>query len=69
MPVPYLRLLLLHPQDPRGDLDCGQSLGVVASGGRDVCNHGGATVHVPQGLSQQHRELALPAKHSELRLH
>lgn len=67
--VPYLSLLLLHPQDSRCDLDGGQGLRVATSCSRDVRDHGGATVHVPQRLPQKHGELALPAKQSGLRLH
>lgn len=63
-PAPYLRLLFLHPQDPRGDLDGGQGFRVAAGRGRDVRDHGGAAVHVPQGLAQQHGELAVPAGQS-----
>lgn len=59
--APYLRLLLLHPQDPGGDLDGGQRLRVAGGRGRDVRDHGGAAVQVAQRLPQQHGELALPA--------
>lgn len=67
--TPYLSLLLLHPQDSGCNLDCGQGLRIAASCGGDVRDHGGAAVHIPQRLSQEHGELALPAKQSGLGMH
>ena len=56
----YFGFLLLHPQDSRGDLQGGQSLGEVARRGGDVSDHGGPAVHVAQRLPQKHGQLAVP---------
>lgn len=59
----YFCLLLLHPENPRCNLDGGQRLGEVTRRGGDVGDHGGAAVHVAQRLAQQHGQLAVSAAH------
>lgn len=46
--------------DAGRQLHCGQRLHVVGGGVRDVGNHGGSTVDVTEGLSEQHGELTVP---------
>lgn len=56
----YLGFLLPHAVDAGGQLDGVERVGVVGGGVRDVGDHGGPAVDVPQGLPQQHGQLAVP---------
>ena len=56
----YLRLLLPHAVDAGGQLDGVEGVGVVGRGVRDMSDHGGPAVDVPQGLPEQHGQLAVP---------
>ena len=46
--------------DAGGQLHRGQCLHVVRRGVGDVGNHGGSTVDVAQGITEQHGELTVP---------
>lgn len=56
----YLGLLFPHAVDSGGQLHRGQRLHVVRHGVGDVGDHGGLTVDVSQGFTQQHGELTVP---------
>lgn len=56
----YLGLLLPHAVDTGGQLHCGQRLHVVGRGVGDVGDHGGSTVDVTEGFTEQHGELTVP---------
>lgn len=56
----YLCLLFPHAVNAGGQLDGVEGVGVVGRGVRDVGDHGGSAVDVPQGLPEQHCQLAVP---------